>query len=45
MAETEKAIADARDVMKDKSDEVERQKLEARIAVLEAMLDAKKAAA
>jgi F-type H+-transporting ATPase subunit epsilon len=45
VAETEKAIADARDVMKDKSDEVERQKLEARIAVLEAMLDAKKAAA
>jgi len=45
VAETEKAIADARDVMKDKSDEVERQKLETRIAVLEAMLDAKKAAA
>lgn len=45
VAKTEKAIADARDFLKDTADEVERGKLEDRISGLEAMLAVKRRAA
>lgn len=42
VAETETAIADAKEILKDTSDEVEKEKLVERIATLEAMLAAKR---
>lgn len=45
VSETEKSIADARDVLKDTGDAVERSKLEDRIGNLEALLAAKRRAA
>lgn len=43
-AKADKEMADTRDVLKDVTDDVERAKLEGRIATLEAMIAAKRAA-